>query len=88
MIMDEDKILERWQEYLTELYDDPDRETLKPFDFSEPLSGPEILKSGIEKAMKQMKLNKAPGPDDICNEMMQTLDDMGLNTMPKLFNKI
>ena len=87
ILMEEGEILTRWQEYISELYDDPERST-KPFTFTEPLSGPDILKTEIKLAIKQSKVNKATGPDDISTEMLQALEDIGLNTIYELFNKI
>ena len=64
ILMEEQDILKRWHDYIEELYEDPERPE-KPFKFSEPMSGPGILKSEIEYAMKRMKINKAVGPDNI-----------------------
>jgi len=87
IVMEKSEILERWKEYIYELYDDPERVS-KPFLFDEPLSGPEILKCEIEKAIEQTKENKAVGPDEISVEMIKALDAIGLNVLHDLFNRI
>ena len=87
ILLEEDEILERWKEYIEELYGDPKRIT-KPFEFVAPLSGPDIIKSEIEFALRKTKLNKAMGPDEINTEMIKTLEDIGIDTLHKLFNKM
>ena len=57
LLFEEDKIKERWEEYIGELYDDPDRGE-PPIKFEEPLSGPEISKEEIYHALKQMRNGK------------------------------
>jgi len=87
ILMEEEEILKRWSEYIAELFDDPDR-TFKPFSFSEPMSGPSILKSEIKHALEKSKDNKANGPDEISTEMLKMLDEIGLDLIHQLFNKI
>ena len=58
------------------------------FEFVAPLSGPAIMKREIEFALRKTKLNKAMGPDEINTEMIKTLEDMGIDTLHKLFNKL
>ena len=46
------------------------------------------MKSEIEFALRKTKLNKAMGPDEINTEMIKTLEDIGIDTLHKLFNKM
>jgi hypothetical protein len=61
-------VLKIWENYITELYDRPNRpETLEVkseevVDTDE--KGPYILQSEVEKAIKQMRNKKATGDDD------------------------
>jgi len=87
ILMEEQEILKRWHDYIEELYDDTERPD-KPFKFSEPMSGPAILKNEIENAMKHMKANKAVGSDNIPVEILMALEEVGVNTLQLLFNKI
>ena len=94
--MDMNEILERWREYIAELYND-DRE--EP-NITIEMEGPSILKCEIEKAMRKMKSGKAAGEDGIVIEMLRAMGDWGTeqilniasfmhNTgeMPKQMNK-
>jgi len=44
MFFEEEDTKERWKEYITELYGNPDRGS-QPFNFEEPLTGPTIFKA-------------------------------------------
>jgi len=37
--------------------------------------GPDLLKEEIQQALKQMKCNKAEGPDNLPAEMLKCLDE-------------
>ena len=42
----------------------------------------------VAKAIRSMPKKKAPGPDDITIEMVQALDDFGIEWLTALANKI
>ena len=46
------------------------------------------MKSEIEFAFRKTKLNKAMGPDEFNTEMIKTLEDIGIDTLHKFFNKM
>ncbi|KAK3705052.1 hypothetical protein RRG08_059702 [Elysia crispata] len=71
--MEKDKKLERWSEYISELFDDDRNEDLTLQDIPE---GPEIMREEVENTIKNMKTGKATGPDMISTEMMQALEDL------------
>ena len=75
IIMETKDILERWGRYIKELYDYPKRTSI-PIFCKGDLSGPEILELEIEQAVKQSKVGKATGPDNISCEILKTLDRM------------
>ena len=52
------------------------------------MSGPEILEIDIEQAVKQSKVGKATGPDNISCEMLKALGKDGVGVLCKLFNQI
>ena len=59
IIMEKEKILERWAEYISELYHDEGGDKppiMKNFD------GPPIMKDEVRKAVKLMKKGKTAGP--------------------------
>ena len=83
--MDKQDILNRWSEYIEELFDD--NRASKP-DIKKNIEGPPIMKDEVRQAIKSMKLNKATGPDGISIEMIQCLDELGVDVMTKLINRI
>ena len=87
LLFDEQEIQNRWQEYIGELYDDPERTTPKIV-FQTPLTGPDITKDEILHALGQMSKRKATGPDEIPTEVLEALGDTAIDMLHKLFNKI
>ena len=70
MLFDEDEIKSRWEEYVSELYND-DRGDPPEIEDDD---GEEVLISEIEKAIKDLKLGKASGSDMITSEIIKALD--------------
>ena len=79
------EILNRWSEYIEELFDG-DRMS-KPI-FKKNMEGPSIMKDEVRQAIKSMKSNKATSPDGISTEMIQRLDELDVDTITKLINDI
>ena len=52
------------------------------------MEGSSIMKDEVRQAIKSMKSNKAMGPDGISIEMIQSLDDLGVDIITKLINMI
>ena len=84
LIMDKEKILDRWSEYISELYDDHRPE----ISFDEVLWGEPIMESEVKMAISKMKDGKALGPDGIAIEMIRALEELGINTLTHLLNDI
>ena len=85
IITDKDKIIERWAEYIGELYDD-DRPQEKPI--INNFDGPPILKEEIEYAIRKMKRGKAAGPDDITVELLEALGEIETMQLTQFLNDI
>jgi hypothetical protein len=85
ILMEKSDILNRWSEYIGELFDD--NRLPKP-NIKKNIEGFSIMKDEVRKAIKSMKTNKATGPDEISVEMIQSLDELGVDVMTKLLNKI
>src|SRR5438132_2934694 len=81
--MENEKIIERWTEYIQELFED-DREALPQI--RKDIEGPEILKDEVRFAIKQMKRNKACGPDNIYAELLQATDEFGIDKITEIAN--
>ena len=84
MIMEKDKILKRWEEYIRELFDD-DRGD-KPRSYKQ--SGLQIMESEVAYGLKCMSRGKAAGPDGLMVEMFEALGDFGIKRITQLANKI
>ena len=85
LLINEEDTLNRWEEYTKELFDDNRGE--KP-NSRRVLEGPKIMKDEVIYAMKSMKRKKSPGNDNIRIEMIDALEDFGVDTLTSLANKI
>ena len=84
IIMEKDNILDRWSEYIGELYDD-DRGEMSVITTS---SISPITYQEVEYALKGMPMRKSPGPDDIVTEMLVAAGDMSIAELTKLSKMI
>ncbi|GFO08077.1 RNA-directed DNA polymerase from mobile element jockey [Plakobranchus ocellatus] len=75
IIIDKEKILERWAEYIRELFkdDSKDHNIMK-----NNFAGPPIMKEEVETAIKKMKHGKVIGPGNISVELIEALEDFGI----------
>ncbi|GFR88016.1 hypothetical protein ElyMa_004239800 [Elysia marginata] len=85
IIMEKDKILERWSEYIKELFDN-ERKEIEVMKGN--LTGPPILKDEVRTAIWKMKNGKATGPDNIAAEQIKALDEFGINKITELLDEI
>ena len=74
----------RWTEYVQELFFEsrPDN----PVQIG--LRETEIIKSEVENCLKQMAIGKAPGIDNILSEILQALDESGIEILTELYNEM
>ena len=84
MLFEKDKVLERWAEYIGDLFAD----TRPPLPAPSNDEGHPILKCEVEKALKNVQLGKAPGDDGITTEMLKLLESFGVEKLTDLFNEI
>ena len=84
IIMDKEKILERWAEYIGELFEDNRKEhdVMK-----KNFAGPPIMKDEVREAMKKMKTGKATGPDGLSIELIEALEEYGIEKVTTLLNE-
>ena len=85
IIMDKEKILERWSEYIQELFDD-ERKDIKVM--KNNFAGPTIMKDEVRAAIQNMKGGKATGPDNIAIEQIEALEEFGISKITILLNEI
>ena len=92
IIVQQSQVLKIWDNYITELYDRPNRpETLevKPEEeVDTDKKGPYILQSEVEKDINEMRNKKATGDDDVPGDVLKLLGEGGLKKMIKLINTI
>ena len=85
MLVEKDAILNRWTEYVEELFHDV-RGSMPSF--PDLIEGPNILKSEVRTAIKMMRKNKAAGPDGVVIEMIEALEEYGVEKLTEIINKI
>ena len=69
VLVDQTQVLKIWENYITQLYDRPNRPETLEVEPEEEVDtdekGPHILQSEVEKAVNEMRNRKATGEDDI-----------------------
>jgi hypothetical protein len=91
-MVDQNQALKIWENYITELYDRPDRPETLEVEPEEEVDtgdkGPYILHSEVEKSIKEMRNKKATGDDDVPGNVLKIVGEGGLKIMKKLINTI
>jgi len=84
MVFEAEKIMERWMEYVEELFDDcRNDDPIKTF-----LRGPVIMEEEVERCLNRMKSGKAQGIDGITADMLKALGEFGVSTLTEMCNKM
>ena len=72
-------MLKIWENYITELYDRPNRPENLEIEPKEEVDtdekGPHVLQSEVEKAIKEIRNRKATGDDDIPGDVLKLLGE-------------
>ena len=90
-LVDKTKILKRWTEYCSELYNyelKGDPKVLETPKSQNDDTDDIILKSEIEEAVKMLKKGKSPGVDNIPGELLQAGGDHMIEALLNICNKI
>ena len=87
VIYEKEQVLDRWVEYIGELFNDHRPEILPETSATE-LTGKDILKSEVEAAIKSMRNGKTTGNDKISKEMIEACEDLGTEKIVDLANNI
>ena len=85
ILVEKDAILNRWTEYVEELFHDV-RSSMPSF--PDLIEGHNILKSEVRTAIKMMRKNIAAGPDGVVIEMTEALEEYGVEKLTEIINKI
>ena len=88
VLFEEESVKKRWVEYIEELFSDDREEQTETVNIDSELSGPPIIKSEIEQALKQMTNKNATGNDGIYKEMITACDEVGIDKLLSIANKI
>jgi hypothetical protein len=83
--------LKIWEIYVAQLYvraKRPENLNVEPKEVDEEHKGLHILRSEVEKVMKEMRDTKATGDDDAPVEVLKLLGDDGLKLITELMNNI
>jgi hypothetical protein len=87
-IVDQKQVLKIWENYVTVLYDRPNRPETLEVEPDTDEKGRYILQSEVEKAIKEMRNRKATGDDDEPGEVLKLLGRGSLKLLIKLINTI
>jgi len=92
IIVGQKQVLKIWENYVTELYDRPDRPETLEVEPEEEVDtdekGPYILKSELEEAIREIRNRKSTGDDDVPGDVLKLLGEGGLKILTKLINTI
>jgi hypothetical protein len=92
IIIDLRRVLQIWENYITDLYDRANRPEHLEFEpeaeVDEDEKGPYILQSEVEKPIKDMRDKKATGDDDVPGDVLKLLGEDGLKLMTQLINSM
>jgi len=91
-IVEQSQVVKIWENYITELHDRPNRAVTLEVEPEEEVDadekGPYILRSEVEKAIKEIRIKKATGDDDVPGDVLKLFAESGLKIMTKLINTI
>jgi hypothetical protein len=86
-IVNQTQMLTIWENYITELYNRPDRPETLEVEPAEEVDTDDkdsyIFHSEVEKAIKEMRNKKATGDDDVPGDVLKVLGEGGLKIMTK-----
>lgn len=79
--------LERWKEYIQELFEDERQPEIITEEQDEE-NGPHITKEEVINAIKMMKSNRASGPDEIPADIIKLIEEKHIGIIVDLYNTI
>ena len=82
-IQEQDKIMERIEEFYSELYDSDEAVTIQ----TDPKEVPPIMTWEVEAALRKMKNGKEAGKDQVNIEALKAGDETILKQLTKLYTK-
>ena len=86
VLMEKQEQLERWAEYIRDLYGDDTR--AQDYTLKKTEEGPPILTEEVKKAINLTRQGKSTGPDNISIEELIALEDFGIKELTSIINEI
>src|SRR2546425_298187 len=87
--MEKDEVMERWAEYVEELYKDENRGVDDIIDMGQMENEVyTICSEEIEAVIRDLPKGKACGSDNVSAELLQCMGEKGIQIMTRLINKI
>src|SRR3989442_13874045 len=87
--MEQDEVMERWAEYVEELYKDENRGVDDITDMGQMENEKyEICREEIEAVIRDLPKGKACDSDNVSAELLQGMGEKGIQFMTSLINKI
>src|SRR2546425_706548 len=89
VLMEKDEVMERWAEYVEELYKDENRGVDDIINMGQMENKVyTICSEEIEAVIRDLPKGKACGRDNISAELLQCMGEKGIHIMTRLLNKI
>src|SRR3989442_13559196 len=89
ILMAKDEVMEKWAEYVEELYKDENRGEDDIIDMEQMENEVyTICSEGIEAVIRDLPKGKACGSDNVSAELLQCMGEKGIQIMTRLINKI
>src|SRR5437867_10602318 len=89
VLMEKDEVMERWAEYVEELYKDENRGVDDIIEMGQMENEVyTICSEEIEAVIRDLPKGKACGSDNISAELLQCMDEKGIQIMTRLINKL
>ncbi|VVC32955.1 Reverse transcriptase domain [Cinara cedri] len=91
LLYEEKEIVNRWKEYLQKLYGDEPMNGNIMNDNEEHIEdniGEDILRGEFDKAMEELKTNKAPGIDEILAELLKNCGEKAKDVLFKIISSM
>ena len=87
--MEKDEVMERWAEYVEELYKDENRGVDDIIDMGQMENEVyTICSEEIEAVIRDLPKGKACGSDNVSAELLQCMGEKGIQIMTRLINKV
>lgn len=82
------EVKNRWHEYCTELFSDPEQRIQPDITIDDENKEPEVLMSEIHRAIKRLKDGKAAGADNLPAEALKAAGDTAAVAMKSIIDRI